>query len=439
MRIGDCKRGPNAIIAEERRMAGEKPSVGDRGSITIETPFFIGGVGMRALPPGTELQLESVKLLKNDYGTQFVWVKVLASECSEAVGHTHQVPLENTSFAERFRQVQSKGKSVSMNLTPLERDLLATVVAELGDDGPKLVYADWLEEHGENKRAAFLRAYVKACKSREDLPEPNELAEEWLELIGFRLMEKAVEGGVDEERRNRLRRVARPALRMKTGASLDLAVGASKIGGFPDLPEGFRWPPGGDCHATFNDDTGGTDRLAGFLAQVNFAEIAHTQAARNLLPEQGVLSFFCFQDIENDNPDAIGALALFFPDPAKLVPTKPPKKLTEGNTTIEARRLTFEETLDLPENYKSPWTKDLNPDGDANYADVLDHFRDLNFENVLGYARSTTGGDPTPSKQSRHLILLENAAGCRLHIQIDEKDLAARRFDKITLNWVDFD
>jgi hypothetical protein len=35
--------------------------------------------------------------------------------------------------------------------------------------------------------------------------------------------------------------------------------------------------------------------------------------------------------------------------------------------------------------------------------------------------------------------VLENAAGCRLHIQLGEDDLAARNFDRITLSWVDFD
>jgi hypothetical protein len=37
------------------------------------------------------------------------------------------------------------------------------------------------------------------------------------------------------------------------------------------------------------------------------------------------------------------------------------------------------------------------------------------------------------------LILLENAAECRLHIQISQRNLAAHNFDKITLKWVDFD
>jgi uncharacterized protein (TIGR02996 family) len=321
-----------------------------------------------------------------------------------------------------------------------ERELLAGVVADLTDDAPKLVYADWLEERGDG-RSDFLRAYVQAARSMSpaDFPRPKGLPEEWLELIGYRLLRVIAEAGFPELKRPALR-LARPALRMKKGAAGGKApVGCSKVGGLPDLPPGFRWPPGGDCHAIYNDDTGGTDRLAGFLAQVNFAEVAHTEAARRDLPEEGLLSFFCFQDIENDNPDAIGAKAVFFPDTAGLVRTKPPKKLTEGNEVMPAHRLTFAETLDLPEPYAGPWSKELKPDPDAAYEAVFDHFHHLNFYNFLGYARATSGADPTPSKRSRHLIVLENAAGCQLFAQLSQKDLSARRFEAITLNWVEFD
>jgi uncharacterized protein (TIGR02996 family) len=323
-----------------------------------------------------------------------------------------------------------------------ERKWLSEVVANLKDDDLKLVYADWLEERGDD-RADFLRAYVRASRSMNpaDFPSAEGLPEWWLELIGFRLLERIAAEGFPELKK-RVLRLARPALRMKTEAAGDskIPVGASKIGGLPDLPPDFRWPPGGDCHAIYNDDTGGTDRLAGFMAQINFAEIADTLAANKDLPPTGVLSFFCFQDIENDNPDAIGAKAVYFPDPAVLVRTAPPKELTEGNGVIPPCRLTFEETLDLPEHSSGPWSEVLNPDPDADdYDEVLDHFRMLNFDNFLGYGRATTGDDPTPSKRSRHLIVLKNAAECQLHIQISQKDLAARRFDKITLNWVDFD
>src|SRR5262249_9080079 len=151
----------------------------------------------------------------------------------------------------------------------------------------------------------------------------------------------------------------------------------------PDLPPDFHWPVGEDCRAIYNDDTAGVDRLAGFLAQINFAEIANTQAARDL-PKAGGLSFFCFQDIENDNPDVIGAKAGFFPAPAGLVRTEPPGEITQGNDVIPPRRLTFEETLDLPEAHSGPWSGELTPDPNADYGGVFDHFRKLNFENFLG-------------------------------------------------------
>jgi uncharacterized protein (TIGR02996 family) len=324
-------------------------------------------------------------------------------------------------------------------LLPGEREWLSAVVSNLRDDLPKLAYSDWLEEKGD-ARGHFLRAFVHAAKTMTpaDFPRAQRFSEEWLELVGYRLLERVAASGL-RELKPRVLRLARPALRMVQARTPDkkIAIGASKIGGLPDLPADFPWVPGGDCHAIYNDDTGGTDRLAGFLAQVNCAEVAHTQAGKDL-PECGVLSFFCFQDIEDDNPDAVGVKAVYFPDSAKLVRTDPPEELTEGNRKMPPHRLTFAETLDLPDD-DGPWEADLKPDHEKDYDPVLGLFRVLNFENMLGYGRGTSGGDPTPNKQSRHLILLTNNAGCRLHIQINKKHLAARRFDKITLNWVDFD
>ncbi len=184
---------------------------------------------------------------------------------------------------------------MARTLLPGERELLTTVVANLADDAPKLVYADWLEEHGDD-RSDFLRAYVRAARSMSpaDFPQAKKgVSEEWLELIGYRLLKLIADEGLRELKRPVLR-LARPALRMKEGGRT-VPVGASKVGGLPDLPPGFRWPAGGDCHAIYNDDTGGTDRLAGFLAQINFAEVAHTEAGREL-PAEGLLSFFCFQE-----------------------------------------------------------------------------------------------------------------------------------------------
>src|SRR5262249_55144870 len=158
-------------------------------------------------------------------------------------------------------------------------------------------------------------------------------------------------------------------------------------------PPGFAWQVGDDCRAIYNDDTAGEERLAGFMAQVNLAEIAGTQAARDL-PDTGLISFFCFQDWENDKPDVIGARAIYFDEPARLVRTSPPRVLTDGNGVMPPERLTFAETLDLPAAFGGPWSEQLKPDPNADYGAVLDHFSNLNFENMLGYARATTGDDP---------------------------------------------
>jgi len=332
------------------------------------------------------------------------------------------------------------GEQIDWRL-PGERALLMAVTANLPDDLPKLVYADWLEERGD-ERSHFLRAFVQAAKTMDyaDFRQSiDKLPSEWLSLIGYFLLSEAVFEKVPEVK-DRLLRFARPALRMNTSemADDDITEGCSKIGGLPDLPPGFPWVPGGDCHAIYNDDTGGTDRLAGFVAQVNCAEIAHTIAAKDL-PETGLLSFFCFQDMENDKPDSIGVKAIYFPNSSNLVRTEPPKPLTEGNGIIPPLLLTFEETLDLPEDWGGPWESELNPEENKQIGNVLDNIHEVNFDNMLGYGKSTSGGDPTPHKDSRHLILLANAAGCRLHIQIDQTDLTARNFDKIRLQWVDFD
>jgi uncharacterized protein (TIGR02996 family) len=327
-----------------------------------------------------------------------------------------------------------------------EHEWLAAVVANLADDNTKLVYADWLDEHGDAARAKFLRQFVAASRTmtmEPEFPKPKaKYGEEWLELIGFRLLHGlAMEGRAGFKRA--YLKYARPALRMvkKPAKDTKLTLGASKVGGKPDLPKDFAWPKGKECKAIYNDPTTGVEQLAGFLAQVNFAEIAHTQAAKDL-PKKGLLSFFCFQDIENDNPDVIGAKAVFFPDATALVRTKPPGELVEGNTEMPVQRLTFEETLDLPES-SGPWVDDLSSDDDEDgeWHDVWVYgdYRNANFYNMFGYSRSTSGGDPTPDKKHRHLIVLQNAGECTLHIQIHQKDLTALNFDKIKLVWVDFD
>ena len=55
-----------------------------------------------------------------------------------------------------------------------DRDaLLAAVLASPADDAPRLVYADWLDEHGEPAQAAFIRAQIDLART-----DPNTDAHE---------------------------------------------------------------------------------------------------------------------------------------------------------------------------------------------------------------------------------------------------------------------
>ncbi|HKB03335.1 MAG TPA: TIGR02996 domain-containing protein, partial [Gemmataceae bacterium] len=46
-----------------------------------------------------------------------------------------------------------------------EPTLLAAVLADPGDDAPRLVYADWLDEHGQPDRAEFIRVQIELTRT----------------------------------------------------------------------------------------------------------------------------------------------------------------------------------------------------------------------------------------------------------------------------------
>jgi uncharacterized protein YwqG/predicted DNA-binding protein (MmcQ/YjbR family) len=81
-------------------------------------------------------------------------------------------------------------------------------------------------------------------------------------------------------RRSEIERLARPALLLKTKRTPEgkLAVGRSKIGGRPDLPDGLGWP----AHR---------GKPLAFLAQLNLAELPGAASVEEL-PRTGMLWFF---------------------------------------------------------------------------------------------------------------------------------------------------
>src|SRR5262245_4105521 len=56
----------------------------------------------------------------------------------------------------------------------LEEDFLAAIRAAPDDDGPRLVYADWLDEHGD-PRGEFIRVQLALAGLEEDDPARERL------------------------------------------------------------------------------------------------------------------------------------------------------------------------------------------------------------------------------------------------------------------------
>lgn len=77
----------------------------------------------------------------------------------------------------------------------------------------------------------------------------------------------------------------------------DIPVGRSKLGGAPDVPEGFEWPVHGDVPCWF-------------IAQVNLGEAGRTWDFGLRLPRTGLLSFFYHDD---GGPPGPGSRAFYFP------------------------------------------------------------------------------------------------------------------------------
>src|SRR5579883_2623623 len=61
---------------------------------------------------------------------------------------------------------------------------LAAILADPDADGPRLVYADWLDEHGDPDRAEFIRVQIALARMAEDDGRRAALVARERELIG---------------------------------------------------------------------------------------------------------------------------------------------------------------------------------------------------------------------------------------------------------------
>src|SRR5690242_10580803 len=67
-----------------------------------------------------------------------------------------------------------------MTTEPMHAAFLQAILEAPEEDGPRLIYADWLEENGDPERAEFIRAQVEIA--RREGAEPSHEDRTWMDL-----------------------------------------------------------------------------------------------------------------------------------------------------------------------------------------------------------------------------------------------------------------
>lgn len=338
---------------------------------------------------------------------------------------------------------------------PGEEVFLDQLVDNLTDDACKLVYADWLEEHGDEVRAQALRQYQTAFQSMKpsDFPDIKLLPGSWARIIGLALVrEIAMQEAA--QYRDQLLALARPALTLRL-ESFDhmfpernppdrdpsTPIGSSKIFGLPDLPAGFAWPREKDCNCNYSESGIAPETACSFMAQFNFADFAGTQAYRSM-PQSGLLSIFSCAEI--DEIGMTDCYLTYTKELTNLARLSAPAELAddEANTPLGSLGWAVEETLDIPQvDDKSPFPLLKRKYRDPLY-DVFNTIRrsaGQRIHTLLGYTYPTSGGDPLPGAEWISLACLENTIQQRFHFAIKAAELRQGNFDSAQCAWFDFD
>lgn len=129
-----------------------------------------------------------------------------------------------------------------------------------------------------------------------------------------------------------LAKLSKECVRMRTTPRADetISVGASKLGGLPDLPHDLAWPKWKTGYLTF-------------VAQVNLADLPGSE----LLPNVGMLSFFYDREQSAwgfDPNHKEGFRLWYFPETSRLIRAVEPQP-----SIFPCAGLSFEPFLSLPD------------------------------------------------------------------------------------------
>lgn len=227
---------------------------------------------------------------------------------------------------------------------------------------------------------------------------------------------------------------ARPALEpdMTTGPDAGIPVGASKLGGCPDLPPDHPWP-----------EQDGEPLV--FLFQLALAEVADIDVAQALLPPDGLLLFF-YNAEEEPWDGREGAVVLHVPA-AGLERREPPANLFDAweEVTEGPARITWTRDLALPGLHHPAWPFDEDDDelGDLLHDLAGDVGLDFGNFGMLGQGAPLQPCDPVArvaeqvGEDPADWFLLAECGGWftiaddgTLFVCMRRADAQARRFDQ---------
>jgi uncharacterized protein YwqG len=128
---------------------------------------------------------------------------------------------------------------------------------------------------------------------------------------------------------------AKPAILIELMESEDakIAIGDSKIGGNPDLPSGYKYPQW-------------KNRPMGFVGQMNLASASQFDI-ENLLPKEGVLSFFYdfYEQPWGYDPEELGFSKVeYFPPSVQLIR----QEITAEEIRLKCSGVLFSASLTVP-------------------------------------------------------------------------------------------
>jgi len=209
---------------------------------------------------------------------------------------------------------------------------------------PMEAYATWLEGNEEEAKLKIVRAILAEFAEDGDAEWPDDSEDSaWYQMVLFHTCDRLRQSEQTGSHQS-LFAFIRPmvTLTAEPFAEEMIAVGASKFGGNPDLPDGFEWPacPQGPL---------------GFLMQLRVRDLHGTIVGdRWKLPKDGLISIFVYQNYEEGYcpgggekiPDDLKIV--FTPAGTPLVRWSKAPELGEGNGPFPSALVAMKESVDIP-------------------------------------------------------------------------------------------